>query len=76
MAAAAAWNRPDKVLPDEKEEVRIRVRGEERAGYYRISDRWYDAADVERWRMCTARSWERDRAWYLKNEDVEAWQPL
>jgi hypothetical protein len=50
------------------------VKGEVRAGYYHIGDRWYALADLDRWRMNTSPSWNTDRSWYLKTDDIEAWR--
>lgn len=69
------WIEPARKLPDEKEEVWIRVRGDQRPSYYRIGDRWYSIRDLNRWRMNTSPYWRSDRSWYLKTEDVEAWRP-
>lgn len=69
-----SWTEPSAQLPDDKEEVWVRVRGDVRPGYYRIGDRWYAREDLNRWRMNTSRFWRKDRAWYVKTEDVEAWR--
>ncbi|HEX7071521.1 MAG TPA: hypothetical protein VF190_11975 [Rhodothermales bacterium] len=69
-----AWIAPERGLPDEKEEVTVRVRGEARTGYYRIGERWYAATDLHRWRMNTSPYWKKDRSWYLKTEQIEAWR--
>lgn len=61
-------------LPDEKEEVYIRVKGHIRTHYYHIEDRWYSAEDLDRWQMNTSRYWETDRTWYLKTDQIESWK--
>jgi hypothetical protein len=69
-----SWIAPDRGLPDEKEEVAVRVRGELRLHYYRIGERWYATVDIERWRMNTSPYWTKDRAWYLKTEQIDGWR--
>ena len=69
-----SWMDPARSLPDEKEEVLVRVRGDVRPAYYRIGNRWYSLADLERWKMNTSPYWEKDRSWYLKTEDVQGWR--
>lgn len=71
----AEWIDVEKRLPDEREVVSIRVKGQVRRGYYRIDGRWYAMEDLHRWRMNTSRYWETDRTWYLKTEEIESWLP-
>lgn len=71
----ADWIDPESALPDEREPVSIRVRGERRSGWYRVADRWYALDDLDRWIMNTSRYWAKDRSWYLKTDEVQAWQP-
>lgn len=70
------WIQTENALPDEMEEVWIRVRGDVRPHYYRIDDRWYARVDLDRWRMNTSPYWQKDRSWYLETEDVTAWRPI
>ncbi len=67
------WIDPKDNLPEEKQLVAIRVRGQVRSACYNIDDRWYALEDLDRWRMNTSPYWEMDRAWYLKTEQIEAW---
>jgi hypothetical protein len=67
------WQEPTNELPDEEALVVVQVRGEVRENYYRIEGRWYDLADLDRWRMNTSHNWPKDRTWYVKTENVEAW---
>ena len=69
-----SWMSPAQSMPDEKEEVTVRIRGQARPRYYRIGDRWYAVVDLERWRMNTSPYWPVDRSWYLKTDQVEGWR--
>jgi hypothetical protein len=60
-------------MPEEKEEVAIRVRGHIRPACYRIGERWYALLDLDRWRMNTSPYWPEDRSWYLESGQIEAW---
>ena len=72
----APWTDPDKMLPDEKEEVSVRVQGQIRHRWYRLQHRWYAVEDLDRWVMRTSPYWSQDRSWYLRTDEIEAWQSL
>ena len=72
----SSWIDTEQRLPDEKQEVWVRVRGDVRPRYYRIGERWYALVDLERWRMNTSPYWKHDRAWYVQTDDVQAWRPM
>ena len=72
----STWIRTEDALPEEGEEVWVRVRGNVRPRYYRIDGRWYALIDLDRWQMNTSPYWNADRSWFLKIDEVEAWRPL
>lgn len=69
-----SWVEPEKEMPDEGVLVWVRVHGDLRPRYYRIGGRWYALVDLDHWRMRDSPYWKRDRAWYLKTEDIDVWR--